>query len=257
MAKLLGTDTGDGEGLDNQGLHVDETQREEGAVVDPEEPEQDEADEEGFVKVKQDVLNKRIGKEVGKRKEAEEKAQRAQAEADVLKKRFDGDNSRMMLDIAKKHGVLPELLSKEDAAGLSQLEDANANVDVLDSLLDDEKAEEFTIDGKQFSRKEVRGMLRDWRTKRQQLSDRYGDVSRTAAKTMQEVIALGMKAKAAGWTGEKKPPAQEPDDDKREKKSVTLKTTRQPGDEPPPRAAEKTVSVSDRKGLAAFMATQK
>ena len=73
--KVEDTDTGDDVGHEDQGSDVDDIQRVEGDVVDPDDDL--EADEEGFVKVKQDVLNKRIGKEVGKRKEAEEKAARA------------------------------------------------------------------------------------------------------------------------------------------------------------------------------------
>lgn len=252
--RVQDTDTGDDVDHEDQGSDVDDIQRVEGDVVDPDDDL--EADEEGFVKVKQDVLNKRIGKEVGKRKEAEEKAARALAESDLLKKRFDGENGKIVLGVAKKLGVLPELLSKEDAAGLSQLEEANDNVSALERMLDDDEAKEFTIGNKQYSRKEVRGILRDWKSTQSELSEKFGDVSRTAAKSMQEIIALGMKAKAAGWTGEKKP-AKEPDDDKGGKKPSVKPATRQPGDEPLPRVADKNVSVTDRNSLAAFMATQK
>ena len=168
--------------------------------ADADEPgEHDDAKHEKLPEKVQKMLDKRIGKEVGKRKTAEERAERAESELKGLRERVDAEDAEIVLDVARNLGVLAETLPKGAAKGMEQLRFAQNAVETLQEKLEDATGDEVEIDGKNYSKADVRAKLKEWRNTEKRLSSTYGGVEAQARKDMMEIIRLGQQAKKANW----------------------------------------------------------
>lgn len=150
---------------------------------------------------------KRIGKLTAKRHEAEERAAEAEtardaakAEAEKLAAKY-GD--REILKAAKTAGVLPELLTTEQAALLTKADKLERHLEQIEQTLEDHP-EGYEADGQQVTP----AMLRGWRRNaKEQLDDVRDDAAalrKQKADEVRELIRLGREAKAGGG---KKPAA--------------------------------------------------
>lgn len=191
---LMG-DGGEGAGLEAEAGEEGEPS---GANAE-EEGEHDEAEKDKLPKHVQEKLDKRIGKEVGKRKTAEERAERAEAELKGLRERVDAEDSEVVLDVARNLGVLAETLPKGAAKGMEQLRFATSAVERLQEALEDATGDEVEIEGKPYSKADVRAKLKEWRSQEKRLNSMYGGVEAQARKEMMEIIRLGQQAKKANW----------------------------------------------------------
>lgn len=154
---------------------------------------------------------KRIGKLTAKRHEAEtaqtlaEKERDAyKAEAETVKAKY-GD--RDILAAARRTGILPELLSTEEAKTLTRADDLQKNIEGLEQALDD-YPEGYEADGKTVTPQQMRSWLRAARNEFRDISDDAGTLRKAKAETVRELIRLGKEAKAAGWKpgdGSRKP----------------------------------------------------
>ena len=188
----------------------------------------------------QKMVDKRIGKEVGKRKTAEERATLAETELKELRGRVDADDAEIALSAARDLGVLPEVIGKGQAEGMMNLRKAKANAKYLERALEDADGDEIEINGKTYTKKQVRESLRGYRDDVENLEPKYGGLEHEAKKKMLAIMRLGQQAEKAGWKpGQKPAEAVKPSDEVKPKPKTIA------DDEPPARVrrlAEKDVS---------------
>jgi hypothetical protein len=178
----------------------------------------------------QEQVNKRIQKLDGKRKSAEERAERAEGELKSLRERVDAEDSEVVLDVARNLGVLADALPKGAAKGMEQLRFAQDAVERLQETLEDATGDEVEINGKSYSKSDVRAKLKEWRATEKRLSSMYGGVEAQARKDMLEIFRLGQQAKRANWKpGSKEQPKPK---DEPQKKSAPKQEAADEKDEP-------------------------
>jgi hypothetical protein len=192
---------------------------------DPDEHE--DAKKEKIPEHAQKMIDKKIGKLVGRAKTAEERAERAEGELKSLRERVDSEDSEVVLDVARNLGVLADALPMGAAKGMEQLRFAQSAVERLQETLEDATGYEVDIDGKSYSKADVRAKLKEWRATEKRLSSMYGGVEAQARKDMLEIFRLGQQAKRANWKpGSKEQP--------------------KPKDEPQKKAAPKQESADEK-----------
>ena len=161
--------------------------------------EHDDAKKEKIPEHAQKMIDKKIGKLVGRAKTAEERAERAESELKGLRERVDAEDAEIVLDVARNLGVLAETLPKGAAKGMEQLRFAQNAVETLQEKLEDATGDEVEIDGKNYSKADVRAKLKEYRSMEKRLSSMYGGIEAQARKDMMEIIRLGQQAKKANW----------------------------------------------------------
>lgn len=186
---------------------------------------------------------KRIGKLTGKVKDLERRLEEAQ--------KLSGDDGAAVLAAAETAGVLPSLLSTEDAKGLKALDAKVAALSFVKQQLRTDN-DEFDIGGKTYTRRQLEGEREDLADEVADLKAKYGSKRTELQKQTREIIELGLKAKKAGWTGEasKRKPA------KPVKKQLNDKPS--PGNRRPTRSGGeiKYEDVEDSDGLEAMIRQQ-
>ncbi len=202
----------------------------------------------------------RIKALTAKRKEAEEKLAESQKELSELKERFGDAAPDLFIKAAEKTGVLPSLVSKADAKGLTDLADAEAQVRAFRSLLrNNPDSTEFTLGEKEVSRGAVQARLDEWLEKAEDLKEKFGSARKTLQDRAKRVFELGLQAEKAGWKpGQKAAKTDEdPDAGKKEKKGNPPKAPSNPSSErKPPKSRNgggiDPASVSDAETLANY-----
>jgi hypothetical protein len=219
-----------GDGGEDAALET-ETQEEGKPETDVEEEgEHDDAKKEKLPPHVQEQVNKRIQKLDGKRKSAEERAERAEGELKSLRERVDAEDSEVVLDVARNLGVLADALPKGAAKGMEQLRFAQDAVERLQETLEDATGDEVEINGKSYSKSDVRAKLKEWRATEKRLSSMYGGVEAQARKDMLEIFRLGQQAKRANWKpGSKEQPKPK---DEPQKKAAPKQEAAEEKDEP-------------------------
>lgn len=223
-----GEDAGDQRSEDGDQMSKDGDQKSEDG-----DDQHDDAKNEKLPEKVQKMLDKRIGKEVSKRKTAEERAERAESELKSLRERVDAEDAEIVLDVARNLGVLAETLPKGAAKGMEQLRFAQNAVETLQEKLEDATGDEVEIDGKNYSKADVRAKLKEYRSMEKRLSSTYSGVEAQARKDMMEIIRLGQQAKKANWKPGSKVEAVKPKDEPPPKKTGTPRQGEaDPDDEP-------------------------
>lgn len=190
--------------------------------------EHDDAKKEKIPEHAQKMIDKKIGKLVGRAKTAEERAERAESELKGLRERVDAEDAEIVLDVARNLGVLADTLPKGAAKGMEQLRFAQNAVETLQEKLEDATGDEVEIDGKNYSKADVRAKLKEYRSMEKRLSSTYGGVEAQARKETLDLIRLGQQAKKAGW----KPGSKDAVKPKDEPKGKPLPGQSTPDDEP-------------------------
>jgi hypothetical protein len=207
MAKLIDATAGE-QGQESDGDIIDaggEGGNEQGAEVEEKAEETEEPHdepEEGqhrLTEKQQAAVDKRIGKEVAKRKSLEERATQAETELKTLRERADAEDADIVLNAASEFGVLPEVIGKGQAEGMLNLRKAKQNEKILRRALDRAEGDEVTIAGETYTRKQVKESLYGYEEQVERLEPKYGGVEREAKKRMLEIVRLGQAAVRAGW----------------------------------------------------------
>lgn len=148
----------------------------------------------------------RIDKLLQRSKSAEAEVGKLQKELETARK-LSGDDGKSYLAAAEKSGILPGLMTKDEAAAFSDLENIPAVVKSYKRWLrDHEKGDTLEIkDGKTMSFGDVEERLEDLQERFEDLKDKYGERRNELKATVKSIFELGMQAQKAGWKpGEKK-----------------------------------------------------
>lgn len=138
---------------------------------------------------------KRIGKLTGEVKDLKRELEEA--------RKLNGDDGKAILAAAETAGILPQLMSADEAKGIKELDSKTGAAKYLKKLLRSDD-DEFEIGGETRSRRWVQGELDDLNDEIGELRERYGAKRRELAEKSKEIFELGMAAKKAGWKpGEK------------------------------------------------------
>ena len=209
------------EGEDEESEEESEEDDEESEEEGDEEESDEEEDEDGEGDEKSRYgkrAQKRIGKLTGKVKDLERDLEAARKELDEAKK-LTGDDGKVLLEVARKSGILPNLLTAEVAKGLATLEKRRETLEAYEEWLDDESHTELeTEDGETVPRAKIRRRVRMLREEIEELDAKYAGRRAEAQRTVKELLELGRAARKAGWRpGRKAEPASRP------KKKETVK----------------------------------
>ena len=143
-------------------------------------------------------IDRRIAKLTAARKDAESRAEKAEAELATLKGSAMSDAQAAAM--AEKAGVLPELVSADEARRIAAWRNAKANDKYLSDWLEDNDGDaELEVGGKSYPRSEVRRMRRQWREQLDDMGDAPEKAMRRASDELRELLKLGREARKAGW----------------------------------------------------------
>ena len=168
-----------------------------------EDGDEDEADEEGDEDEEEDGdgtdgagkgmgerAKVRIGKLTGEVKDLKRELEEA--------RKLSGDDGRAILAAAESAGILPQLMSAEEAKGIRELDSKTGARKYLKKLLRSDD-DEFEIGGETRSRRWVEGELDDLEEEIDGLRERYGAKRRELAEKSKRIFELGLAAQKAGW----------------------------------------------------------
>lgn len=202
-------DEDDEESEDDEDDDEDEESEDDDADDEEDEESEDESeeDDEDFKKLSQRTT-KRIKKLVGEVKDL--KAQLDEA------RKLGGEDGQAILSAATTAGVMPRLLTKEQAQGLSDLADKKSALEYFKGLLDGDE-DEFEIGGKTCSRRQLERKERTLTDEIHSLESRYGSARDKAVEKARDLFELGLAAQKAGWKPGKKVETKKPKHDKPKK----------------------------------------
>ena len=162
---------------------------------DDEDEEDEDDDEDEDLKGVGERAKKRIGKLTGEVKDLKRELEEA--------RKLTGDDGRAILAAAETAGILPQLMSADEAKGIKELDSKTSAKKYLKKLLRSDD-DEFEIGGETRSRRWVQGELDDLEEEIGELRERYGAKRRELAEKSKRIFELGMAAQKAGWKpGEK------------------------------------------------------
>ena len=160
-------------------------------------------------------LNERMKAAEGRTKELEKQLEEA--------KKLSGDDGRALLAAAEATGILPGLMTKDEAEAFENIAEIPAVIERYQDWLDEnERDAEFELgNGKTMSYGDVKKRVRKLRAQLDDLKDRYGDRRKELMAKVRGIFETGLAAQKAGWKpGGKKTPAK-----KKERKKLHDKPT--------------------------------
>ncbi len=192
---------------------VDETEEDEDAEEDEDGEESDEEEDDGDDDDEdedgEDGDDDEDGDRKGMGKRAKQRIGKLTGEVKDLKRQLEearklgGDDGKAILAAAETAGILPQLMSADEAKGIRELDSKAGAVKYLKKLLRSDD-DEFEIGGETRSRRWVQGELDDLADELGELRERYGAKRRELEAKSKEIFELGMAARKAGWKpGEK------------------------------------------------------
>lgn len=179
---------------------TDEEETDESEGDDDEEAGDDEEDDEGLGQRAQ----KRIKKLIAEKKEATAKFEAVQKELEDAKK-LSGDDGKAMLRAAEVSGILPGLMSRDEAEAFEDLETLPRRIENYEDWLDDHESHETLMMGEtEMSYGDVKKRLRKLRSQYEDLKSEYGERRKELKAKVREIFETGVAALKAGWKpGEK------------------------------------------------------
>jgi hypothetical protein len=141
---------------------------------------------------------KRFGKLTAKRHAAEEAQAQAETDRDQYKTEAEtakakyGD--REILLTAKRTGILPELLTKDEAATLNQADKLERDIEQLEAALDD-NPDGWTAGDQTVTAGQAKGWLRKAKGDLKEIADEAAQIRKSKADEVRELIRLGKEAK--------------------------------------------------------------
>lgn len=184
----------------------------EGDEPDGDEPDEDDDEPEGDEDEDGDEddgiggrAQKRIKKLLAERKEATAKYELLQKELEDAKK-LSGDDGKAMIRAAEVSGILPGLMTKEEASAFQDLEAYPGVIEHYEEWLEDhERGDEYEAGGKTMTFVEVKRRVRQLKSELEELKDTYDGRRKELKAKVKEIFETGVAAMKAGWKpGEKK-----------------------------------------------------
>ena len=119
-------------------------------------------------------------------------------------KKLSGDDGKAILAAAEASGILPGLMTKEEADAFGKLQQIPNIIETYDDWLDEHgQDDELEIgNGETMTYGQVKKRVRQLRTQLSDLKDKYGDRRNELHTQVRNIFELGLKAVKAGWKGE-------------------------------------------------------
>ena len=216
---------GDGGGGGEEVEEVDvEAEGDEAEEETEEEAEEDLEDEETEVETEEDHegededegdeqlgkrAQKRIGKLVKERNSANAEVKRLQKELENAQK-LSGDDGKAILAAASRTGILPGLMTKDEADAFTQMSRYPRVIENYQDWLDEhENGDEYVSGDTTMSYGQVKKRVRQLTAELDELKDEYGGRQKELRQKVRKIFELGMKAyrkgEGAGDEGKKDP----------------------------------------------------
>jgi len=234
----------------------DDDDDEEADDDDPENQDDDEGDDDD------DEGDKDLGKGAQKRiRQLNERMKAAEGRTKDLEKQLEeakklsGDDGRALLAAAEATGLLPGLMTKDEAKAFQDIAEIPKVIERYQDWLDEnERDAELELgNGSTMSYGDVKKRVRKLRAQLEDLKDRYGDRRKELTAKVRGIFETGLAAMKAGW---------KPDGKKTPKKKTkkALKEDRAEGIRPSlakkGRSRVEDIEVEDEDSLEAYMAAE-
>ena len=203
----------------------DDDDDEEADDDDPENQDDDEDDDDDDDEGDKDLgkgAQKRIRQLVEQKNTAQSRVKDLEKQLEEAKK-LSGDDGRALLAAAEATGILPGLMTKDEAKAFQDIAEIPSVIERYQDWLDDaDREDEFELgNGKTMSYGDVKKRVRKLRAQLDDLKDRYGDRRTALMAKVRGIFETGLAAQKAGWKpGGKKTPAK-----KNERKKLHDKPT--------------------------------
>ena len=152
---------------------------------------------------------KRIGKLVKERNSANAEVKRLQKELENAQK-LSGDDGKAILAAASRTGILPGLMTKDEAEAFTQMSRYPRVIENYQDWLDEhENGDEYVSGDTTMSYGQVKKRVRQLTAELEELKDEYGGRQKELRQKVRKIFELGMKAyrkgEGAGDEGKKDP----------------------------------------------------
>ena len=152
---------------------------------------------------------KRIGKLVKERNSANAEVKRLQKELENAQK-LSGDDGKAILAAASRTGILPGLMTKDEANAFMQMSRYPRVIENYQDWLDEhENGDEYVSGDTTMSYGQVKKRVRQLTAELEELKDEYGGRQKELRQKVRKIFELGMKAyrkgEGAGDEGKKDP----------------------------------------------------
>ncbi len=225
----VGDDVNDPENQDED-VDDEDDDHDEDDDNEPEDQDEDVDDEDDDDEEDEDDDDKDLGKGAQKRiRQLNERMKAAEGRTKELErqleeaKKLSGDDGRALLAAAEVSGILPGLMTKDEATAFKDLAEIPKVIERYQDWLDDNNSDaELELgDGNTMSYGDVKKRVRKLRAQLDDLKDRYGDRRKELTAKVRGIFETGLKAMKAGWKLDaKKTPAK-----KKERKKLHDKPT--------------------------------
>ena len=160
-------------------------------------------------------LNERMKAAEGRTKDLERQLEEA--------KKLSGDDGRALLAAAEATGILPGLMTKDEAKAFQDISEIPQVIERYQDWLDEnERDAELELgNGNTMSYGDVKKRVRKLRAQLEDLKDRYGDRRKELTAKVRGIFETGLAAQKAGW----KPDAKKTPAKKKERKKLHDKPT--------------------------------
>jgi hypothetical protein len=224
---------------------------------DPENQDDDEGDDDDDDEGDKDLgkgAQKRIRQLVEQKNTAQSRVKDLEKQLEEAKK-LSGDDGRALLAAAEATGILPGLMTKDEAKAFQDIAEIPQVIERYQDWLDEnERDAELELgNGSTMSYGDVKKRVRKLRAQLEDLKDRYGDRRKELTAKVRGIFETGLAAMKAGW---------KPDGKKTPKKKTkkALKEDRAEGIRPSlakkGRSRVEDIEVEDEDSLEAYMAAE-
>ena len=235
----------------------DDDNDEEADDDDPENQDDDEGDDDDDDEGDKDLgkgAQKRIRQLVEQKNTAQSRVKDLEKQLEEAKK-LSGDDGRALLAAAEATGILPGLMTKDEAQAFQDIAEIPRVIERYEDWLDDaERDDEMDLGkGTKLSYGDVKKRVRKLRAQLDELKGRYGDRRKELTAKVRGIFETGLAAMKAGW---------KPDGKKTPKKKTkkALKEDRAEGIRPSlakkGRSRVEDIEVEDEDSLEAYMAAE-
>lgn len=201
-------ETEDGEAEEETEEEAEEDLEDEETEDDTEEDHEGEDEDEGDEQLGKRA-QKRIGKLVKERNSANAEVKRLQKELENAQK-LSGDDGKAILAAASRTGILPGLMTKDEAEAFTQMSRYPKVIENYQDWLDEhENGDEYVSGDTTMSYGQVKKRVRQLTAELDELKDEYGGRQKELRQKVRKIFELGMKAyrkgEGAGDEGKKDP----------------------------------------------------
>lgn len=235
----------------------DDDDDEEADIDDSENQDDDEGDDDDDDEGDKDLgkgAQKRIRQLVEQKNTAQSRVKDLEKQLEEAKK-LSGDDGRALLAAAEATGILPGLMTKDEAQAFQDIAEIPRVIERYEDWLDDaERDDEMDLGkGTKLSYGDVKKRVRKLRAQLDELKGRYGDRRKELTAKVRGIFETGLAAMKAGW---------KPDGKKTPKKKTkkALKEDRAEGIRPSlakkGRSRVEDIEVEDEDSLEAYMAAE-